>query len=101
MSAENDVGNQGSREAIELHRRHIDRIDRTIVALLAERIRIGLALGEIKRTVDLPTRSAAREAEVLARVREAAARPLSVPAVERIFADIIEETTACQEQGHE
>lgn len=102
MSAENDVAGSDTRgEAIELHRRHIDRIDRTIVALLAERMRIGLALGEIKRTTDLPTRSAAREAEVLARVREAAARPLSPVSAERIFAAIIEETTACQEQGHE
>lgn len=101
MSAGTDDGNDRGADAIDLHRRHIDRIDRTIVALLAERMRLGQALGEIKRATDRPTRSTAREAEVLARVREAAAGPLTPGSAERIFSAIIEETTACQEQRHD
>jgi chorismate mutase len=77
-------------------RAYIDRIDHTIVALLAERIRIGLTLREIKQALALPIRSESREDEVLARVRERAADPLSVAAVERIFAAIIAETRAAQ-----
>ena len=78
------------------HRRDIDRIDRTIVALLAERMRIGVAAGRVKLALDRPVRSMTREAEVLSRVRDAAAGPLSPESAERIFHAIIEETAACQ-----
>jgi len=83
--------------ALEEYRRNIDRIDKTIVALLAERMRQGLAVGDLKRRHHRPTRSPEREAEVLARVRGAAAGPLSATSAERIFALIIEETSAVQE----
>ena len=78
------------------HRRDIDRIDRTIVALLAERMRIGVAAGHIKLALAHPVRNESREADVLSRVREAAAGPLSAESAERIFHAIIEETAACQ-----
>jgi len=83
--------------ALEERRRNIDRIDQTIVALLAERMRQGLAVGDIKRRHRWPARSPEREAEVLARVRGAVAGPLSATSAERIFALIIEETSAVQE----
>lgn len=83
-------------ETLEEHRKYIDRIDMTIVALLAERMRLGLAVGNLKRERRWPTRIPAREAEVLARVRGAAAGPLSATSVERIFSLIIEETSAVQ-----
>ncbi|HEY7791500.1 MAG TPA: chorismate mutase [Vicinamibacterales bacterium] len=78
------------------HREYIDRIDQTIVALLAERVRIGLVLRDIKHALALPIRSDSREEEVLARVRNGAAEPLSPTAVERIFHAIIAETRAAQ-----
>lgn len=83
--------------SLEERRRNIDRIDQTIVALLAERMRQGLAVGDLKRKQQWPARSPDREAEVLARVRGAAAGPLTASSAERIFALIIEETTAVQE----
>ena len=89
MSDENDP--------VQLHRGDIDRIDRVITALLGERMRIGRALGHIKRSRSEPTRSPEREAEVLAHVRAAATGPLSPASAERIFATIIEETSACQQ----
>lgn len=79
-----------------MHRGDIDRIDRTITALLAERMRIGQQLGRLKRLSAQPVRSEAREADVLLRVRAAAAGPLSPASAERIFLAIIEETAACQ-----
>ena len=82
--------------ALEERRRNIDRIDKTIVALLAERMRQGLAVGDLKRKQRWPTRSPEREAEVLAQVRGAVAGPLTATSAERIFALIIEETTAVQ-----
>lgn len=86
------------RDTLDLHRRQIDRIDLTILALLRERVRLGLSLGAIKRAIDLPIRAPVREAEVLTRVCEAASAPLSRDGVERIFTAIIEETAASQER---
>ena len=85
--------------ALEDRRRNIDRIDKTIVALLAERMRQGLAAGDLKRLRHKPARSPDREAQVLAHVRDAAAGPLSASSAERIFTLIIEETSAVQERS--
>lgn len=87
----------GGAEALTEHRRYIDRIDKTIVALLVERMRHGRAAGELKRELEVPARSAEREAEVLDRVRTAATGPLSPQSAERIFETIIAETAAAQE----
>ena len=87
--------------ALEERRRNIDRIDKTIVALLAERMRQGLAVGDLKRKQRWPARSPEREAEVLARVRGAVAGPLTAMSAERIFALIIEETSAVQALSEE
>jgi chorismate mutase/prephenate dehydratase len=95
---ESAVDQAARRAAVAEHRRGIDRIDRTIVALLGERMRLGRTLGEIKRELDLPARSDVREAEVLERVRQAAAGPLSPRSAERIFSAIIAETVAAQQR---
>jgi chorismate mutase len=93
---------ENSDDQVALYRGDIDRIDRTIVALLAERMRLGIAVGAIKRALDRPFRSPVREAEVLAHARRAASGALSPESAERIFHVIIEETSACQtEDGQE
>ena len=91
----------GIETALVEHRRYIDRIDRTIVALLVERMRLGQALGELKRELAWPTRSETREAEVIEHVRTAATGPLSPRSAERIFTAIIAETSALQVAGRE
>ena len=88
-------------ESLDQQRRYIDRIDGTIVALLAERMRIALTVGRLKQANDQPIRSAPREAEVLARVRDTAPTPLSAASAERIFRAIIDETAACEARDHE
>jgi len=90
-NTESDVAN---------HRRLIDRVDRTIVALLQERVRLGLAVGRLKRAGGEPMRCAEREARILRQVREAAQGPLAPEAAARIFTLIIEETSAAQERSH-
>ena len=97
-TAHGDVGHEGADHghALAERRGDIDRIDRTITALLAERLRIGRELGRLKRAARQPARSESREAEVLSRVRAAAAGLLTEASVERIFVAIIEETAACQ-----
>jgi chorismate mutase len=91
----------GAETALVEHRRYIDRIDRTIVALLVERMRLGQAVGDLKRELEWPTRSATREAEVIDHVRTAATGPLSPLSAERIFTAIIAETSAVQVSGRE
>jgi chorismate mutase len=86
----------GAETALVENRRYIDRIDRTIVALLVERMRLGLALGDLKRELAWPPRSETREAEVIEHVRTAATGPLSPRSAERIFTTIIAETSAVQ-----
>jgi chorismate mutase len=83
-------------DSLDDQRRYIDRIDGTIVALLAERMRIALTVGRLKRARDQPIRSELREADVIARVRDTAPMPLSPASAERIFRAIIDETAACQ-----
>ncbi len=82
--------------SLDDQRRYIDRIDRTIVALLVERLRLGQAAGEIKRELQRPIRSKEREAQVLDHVRRAAVGPLSPASAERIFTAIIAETNKAQ-----
>lgn len=84
---------------LEDRRRGIDRIDRTIVALLAERMRLGREIGAIKRELDSAVRVPEREAQVLDHVRQAASAHLSHQATERIFSVIIAETTSAQLEG--
>jgi len=96
-----DAEDLARRETLAQHRGGIDRIDKTIVALLAERVRLGIALGALKRDLRLPARSETREAEVLTRVRQAAVGPLSSQAAARIFSTIIAETTAAQDASHD
>jgi chorismate mutase len=83
-------------DPLDEHRKYIDRIDKTIVALLEERLRRGYALGKVKRAHHHPTRSPEREARVLDNVRLAAQGHLSPSSAERIFTLIIEETSAVQ-----
>jgi chorismate mutase len=88
-------------ETLLHHRGCIDRIDKTIIALLAERVRLGVALGDLKRGLRLPLRSESREAEVLAHVQQAAGSPLSPDSAVRIFSAIIAETAAAQDECHD
>lgn len=82
--------------SLDEYRRDIDRIDKTIVALLSERMRVGRTVGRIKRELQRPLRSVEREAQVLAQVRDAAAGPLSPASAERIFSTIIAESVQAQ-----
>jgi chorismate mutase len=72
-------------------RRRIDEIDQQLVALLNERATCALAIGHQKEKVGEPIYQPAREAQVLANVREANQGPLEPEAVTRLFERIIDE----------
>jgi chorismate mutase len=80
-------------------RAEIERIDRAIVALLAERVAIGRRIGELKRLAGLPVLNPSREAEVIRAVadmaREAA---LPVESVREIFWRVVALSRQAQEE---
>ena len=59
-------------------REEIERIDTTIISLLAERLALGKRTGELKRTAGLPILDPTREAAVIRRVT-ASARDAGLP----------------------
>jgi chorismate mutase-like protein len=86
-----ETGLDAPRRRIEALRRRIDAIDAQIVALLNERASCAVDIGHLKEQAGLPIYQPAREAEVLARVREANGGPLKDDAITRLFERIIDE----------
>ncbi|HET9013215.1 MAG TPA: chorismate mutase, partial [Gemmatimonadaceae bacterium] len=70
-------------------RNAIEVVDRRIVALLAQRVTLGLRAAAAKRDAGLPVKDKAREAAVIERaVAEAQAHRLPAKAVKKIFEQI-------------
>jgi chorismate mutase-like protein len=75
-------------------RRRIDQLDEQLVALLNERARCALEIGNVKHTLGVEVYQPDREAEVLRHVRECGQRangPLGPEAIARLFERIIDE----------
>ncbi|MGD1992839.1 MAG: chorismate mutase [Anaerolineae bacterium] len=67
----------------------IDRVDRSLLDLLNARAEIVIEIQDLKREIGLPPYSAAREHEILERLRTANQGPLPDEAVEDIFLRIL------------
>ena len=79
---------------IEELRSRIDVIDEQLLRLLNVRVACAVEVGRLKHEAGLPIYQPEREAQVLLRVRQAAADlsgPLTADAVVRIFERIIDE----------
>ena len=83
---------------LEELRRAIDEVDRKLLDLLAERVRLVLAVGDVKRTRGVPVHDPDRERRVLDRVAEAAPPPLDGPTVRRVWERLIEESRRIEER---
>ena len=81
-------------------RQRIDTLDRRLVALLSERARLGLAVGEAKATAGQPLRDADREREVLLRVAAANEGPLSQAELLAIFRRVMLATRRLERAAH-
>lgn len=88
------------REELRDCRNAIEVVDRRIVALLGQRVALGLRAADAKRRAGLPIIDASREAEVL-QVAVDAARDegLPVDAVRDLFARIVRISRRAQEEG--
>jgi chorismate mutase len=76
----------------------IDTLDRQILELVAERLRLVMKVGEIKRNHGLDVYDAAREGDLLERVARAAEAPLTPAMAQRIFRCIIEESRGLEQR---
>jgi chorismate mutase-like protein len=77
----------------------IDAVDRKILQLVAERVRLVLAVGDIKRQRSIAVYDPERERSLLARLSENAPAPLDATTVRRIFERLIDESRRL-EQHH-
>jgi chorismate mutase len=73
-------------------RDQIDAIDRNILELLAQRLRLVMRVGDYKRANGLAIYDAERERDLLARVGNAAPSPLESAMAQRIFQCVIQES---------
>jgi chorismate mutase-like protein len=79
-------------------RESIDALDRQILDLVAERLRLVMQVGEIKRSHGLDVYDPAREGDLLERVARAASAPLTAAMAQRIFRCIIEESRGLEQR---
>jgi chorismate mutase len=85
--------------SVEALRDEIDQIDEVIVRLLDRRARCAYAIGRVKREQQRPIYEPAREAAVLAHVRqvnEALGGPLDGDAIGRLYERVIDEARRIQ-----
>ena len=76
--------------ALQDLRRQIDQIDLDLLRLLSARATVVLQIQKVKREIGLPSYSAAREGDIVRRVRSANKGPLPDDAVEDIFRRILQ-----------
>ena len=69
----------------------IDEVDRKILELMTERVRLVLAVGDVKRAHQMPVYDPERERRVLDRLASLAEPPLDGPTVRRVFERLIDE----------
>ena len=85
--------------SVEALRAEIDQIDEVLVRLLDSRARCAYAIGRVKRAEGRPVYEPAREASVLAHVREVnkgLGGPLDDDAISRLFERVIDEARRIQ-----
>ena len=92
-------GSDDPRAELVRWRGRIEEIDQKLVALLAERVSIGLKTAELKRAAGLPILDPQREAEVIRRAVESA-REHDLPgeAVREIFWHVVGLSRRAQEE---
>jgi chorismate mutase-like protein len=79
-------------------RQSIDELDRQILELIAERLRLVMQVGEVKRSLGLDVYDPIREKDLLERVARAAPVPITAAMAQRIFQCIIEESRSLEQR---
>jgi chorismate mutase len=71
-------------------RQKIDELDEQIVRLISQRAEAAKAIGELKRTADLPVYEPNREQDVFNHVRTANPGPLADAEIQHVYERIID-----------
>jgi chorismate mutase len=73
-------------------RANIDRLDSELLRIFNERASLALAIGEIKKGLDLPVYDPAREKRIFTRMTADNPGPLDDEAIVRLFERVIDES---------
>jgi chorismate mutase len=84
---------------LEALRRSIDDLDGRILQLIAERVRVVLAVGEYKRRNNIAVYDPERERRMLDRLCSQAPHPLDAETVRRIFERLIDESRRIEQHS--
>jgi chorismate mutase len=79
-------------------RQSIDQLDRQILELVSERLRLVMQVGEVKRGIGLDVHDPTREQALLEQVARAAPPPVTAAMARRIFQCIIEESRGLEQR---
>ncbi len=79
-------------------RAQIDDVDRRILALLADRVRLVVQVGDRKRALGIPVHDPQREQCVLERLVQLAGGPLDADMTKRVFERIIGESRRIEQE---
>ncbi len=84
---------------LEALRRSIDDLDNRILALVAERVKVVLAVGQYKRDHEIAVYDPERERKMLERLCSQAPAPLDGDTVRRIFERLIDESRRIEQHS--
>jgi chorismate mutase len=79
-----------AQNAIRFLRTDIDAIDLQLVALLVQRARLAVRIGEVKEYAQLPVVEMGREQQVLERVEKLRSEPMDAEGLRQIFTAIMQ-----------
>ncbi len=83
---------------IECWRKKIDEIDLKLVELLNQRSQCAIAIGKIKKKLNIDIYDPRREERVIEGVRKVSKGPLHKEAVQRLFECIVDESRRAQRE---
>lgn len=86
---------------LEELRRRIDRVDRTMIELIALRAEYARIIGRIKGYRGLPTTDRSREAEVISNALSSGPENLPRESLQKVFVNLIELCRTVQEDDYE
>jgi chorismate mutase len=84
---------------LEALRRSIDEIDSRLLALIEERVRLVLAVGDYKRQHGLAIYDPERERKLIERLTAEARPPLEQGTVKRIFERLVDESRRLEQRN--
>jgi chorismate mutase len=84
---------------LEALRRSIDELDGRILQLVADRVKVVLAVGQFKRENNIAAYDPERERKMLERLCSQAPEPLDAGTVRRIFERLIDESRRIEQHS--